>query len=497
MDPKHFDVLIVGAGLSGIGAGYHLQTKCPGKSYAILESRDRLGGTWDLFKYPGIRSDSDMYTLGFSFRPWTSPKAIADGPSILKYLEDTAAEYGIDRKMRFGHKVVSAEWSSGDARWTLDVETDAGLQKFSCNFLFTCAGYYKYEAGYTPDFEGADDFEGEIVHPQQWTEDIAYEGKRVVVIGSGATAMTLVPELAKDAANVTMLQRSPTYVVSAPQEDPLANWLRGRIPEMPAYMITRWKNVMLSIFFYQYARRFPAHAKKGMVGLAQKALGEEFDVSHFTPSYDPWDQRVCLVPDSDLFRAIKAGDVDVVTDHIEKFTKTGIQLRSGAHLDADLIVTATGLQLQFLGGMALTVDGESITPSTKMAYKGMMVSDVPNLALAIGYTNASWTLKCDLTCEYVCRLLQHMDKTGTQICVPRRDPSVEEEPLIDFSSSYVQRAIAAFPRQGSKAPWKVYQNYVLDLLTLRRGRLEDGILEFSRATGRTVRATQPVQSELN
>jgi len=478
---EHFDVLIVGAGLSGIGAGYHLQDKCPGKTYAILEGRETLGGTWDLFRYPGIRSDSDMYTLGFSFRPWTNPKAIADGPSILQYLRDTAEMYGIDRKIRYRHWVESARWSSTDSRWTVSVKVDGESRQYTCNFLFMCAGYYDYDAGYTPELEGMDRFQGQVVHPQKWTDDIEYAGKRVVVIGSGATAMTLVPELSKKAAHVTMLQRSPTYVVSAPEQDKIANWLRTKLPVERAYALTRWKNVLLGMAFFKYTRRFPDHARKFIVGNVKKALGESYDVeTHFNPTYNPWDQRLCLVPDGDLFKAIKKGDVSVVTDHIDTFTERGIRLKSGEELEADLVVTATGLQLKFLGGMKVAVDDREIEPSELMTYKGMMFSDVPNLAMSIGYTNASWTLKCDLTCEYVCRLLNHMDANGFATCTPRRDSGVEPEPLLDFSSGYVQRSIDQFPRGGNKAPWKLYQNYVLDTLSLRRAPVEDGVMEFGR-----------------
>jgi cation diffusion facilitator CzcD-associated flavoprotein CzcO len=483
VNQTHLDVLIVGAGLSGIGAAYHLQTNCPGKSYAILEGRATLGGTWDLFRYPGIRSDSDMYTLGYSFRPWTNAKAIADGPAILEYIRSAAKDYGIDKHIRYGHRVVSAAWSTKDSRWTVEVVTEAGeTLRLTCGFLFACAGYYDYAEGYTPDFPGRDRFAGEVVHPQHWSADVAYEGKRVVVIGSGATAVTLVPELAKRAAHVTMLQRSPTYVVSAPERDKIANWLREHLPAELAYATTRWKNVALSMAIYAYCRRFPEKAKAFLIGEVEKRTRGKVDVkAHFTPSYNPWDQRLCLVPDADLFKTLREGRASVVTGHIETFTETGIKLRSGEELPADLIVTATGLKLKFLGGMTLQVDDRAIVPSETMAYKGIMFSDVPNLAIAIGYTNASWTLKCDLTCNYVCRLLNYMDTHGYTKCCPRRnDPSLTEEPLMDFTSGYVQRSIGAFPRQGSAAPWKLYQNYVLDRLTLKHAPLNDRALEFSR-----------------
>lgn len=484
MTHEHFDVLIVGAGISGIGAAYHLQSRCPSKSYAILERREALGGTWDLFRYPGIRSDSDMYTLGYSFRPWTSPKAIADGDSILTYLQEAAEEYDIESHIRYRHAVVKASWSTRDARWTVLSTNEATGEEvaITCNFLFMCAGYYNYDEGHTPAFKGSETFEGRIVHPQHWTDDIDYVDKRVVVIGSGATAVTLVPNLARTAAHVVMLQRSPSYIVSAPGEDKIANWLRERVPERAAYGITRWKNVAFAISTYWFCRKYPERAKKFFVGQVRKKLGEDFDVeTHFTPNYNPWDQRVCLAPDGDFFRAIRSGRASVTTDHIERFTPTGIELRSGEHLDADLIVTATGLKLQFLGGMAVEVDGEPLKLAETMAYKAMMCSDVPNLALSIGYTNASWTLKADLTCEYVCRLLNHMDKHGYAYCCARKtDPSVTPEPLLDFSSGYVRRNLDKFPSQGSIAPWKVHQNYALDLMALRRAPVDDGIMKFYR-----------------
>jgi cation diffusion facilitator CzcD-associated flavoprotein CzcO len=479
-----FDVLIVGAGLSGIGAACHLTKHCPGKTFAILEGRDRSGGTWDLFRYPGIRSDSDMYTLGYSFRPWTDPKAIADGPSILAYVRDTARLHGVDRHIRYRHRVERARWSSRDVRWTVDARdpTTGETRQLTSRFLFMCSGYYDYEGGYTPDFAGRERFRGRVVHPQLWTPDVDYDGKRVVVIGSGATAVTLVPELAKRAAHVTMLQRSPTYIVSAPERDRLANWMRGRVRPEAAYAVTRWKNVALTMALFNYCRRFPEHAKKLLVGQVRKELGDRVDVAtHFTPQYRPWDQRMCLVPNGDLFEAIRRGGASVVTDHIDTFTETGIRLRSGQELEADLVVTATGLRLKLMGGAEFEVDGRRVEAPKTMTYKGMMVSDVPNMAFAIGYTNASWTLKCDLTSEYVCRLLNYMDAHGYATCCPRRnDPSVKELPLIDFSSGYVQRSIAEFPRQGSASPWKLYQNYALDTAMLKYAPLRDKAMEFAR-----------------
>jgi cation diffusion facilitator CzcD-associated flavoprotein CzcO len=482
MAAPDFDVLIVGAGLSGIGAGYHLQANCPDRSYAILEGREAIGGTWDLFRYPGIRSDSDMYTLGYSFRPWTSPKAIADGAAILDYVRDTARTYGIDKKIRFNSRVVSAEWSSADAMWTVQVERgpEKIIERLTCNFLFMCSGYYKYEKGYTPDFPGIANFSGRVVHPQKWPDDLDYAGKNVVVIGSGATAVTLVPEMAKAAAHVTMLQRSPTYVVARPDEDDIANWLRARLPAKLAYGITRWKNVLRGMYFYRMCKRQPERVKNLILGGVRHALGSDYDVAtHFTPRYKPWDQRLCLVPNGDLFRSIKSGKSSVVTDTITTFTGKGITLASGQTLDADIIVTATGLDLQVLGGLAVSIDGARVDFSKTMSYKGLMYSGVPNLASATGYTNASWTLKCDLTCEYVCRLLNTMKAKGYAQATPRRDPTVTELPWLDFSSGYVQRSVDQFPRQGVRRPWRLYQNYALDIVTLKFGKVTEA-MEFSR-----------------
>ena len=495
MSVEHIDVLIVGGGLSGIGAGYHLQANCPEKTYAILEARDRIGGTWDLFKYPGIRSDSDMYTLGYSFKPWTQAKAIADGPSILDYVRETASEHGIDRQIRFHHRVVRAEWSTADARWTVqarrsDTEETVHL---TCGFLLMCSGYYRYDEGYTPDFQGTERFAGQIVHPQQWTDDIDYAGKQVVVIGSGATAVTLVPSMAQTAAHVTMLQRSPSYVVALPAQDAIADALRRRLPARAAYAIVRWKNVLRTMFSFQLSRRRPGAMKALLRKGLEKQLPPGYDIdTHFKPQYNPWDQRLCLVPDGDLFKAISDGSASVVTDRIDTFTEQGLKLESGAELQADLIVTATGLNMLALGGMEIAVDGREVELSETMSYKGMMLSGVPNMALVIGYTNASWTLKCDLTCEYICRLLMHMDEHGYSQCVPEnRDPSVAALPFIDFSSGYVQRAIDKFPRQGSKAPWRLYQNYALDILSLKFGAVEDDAMQFSRAAS-PVAAPEPI-----
>lgn len=478
----HVDVLIVGAGLSGIGAGWHLQKNCPTKSYAILEGREAIGGTWDLFRYPGIRSDSDMYTLGYSFKPWTEAKAIADGPRILNYVRETANDNGIDKKIRFNHHVKSASWSSKDARWTVEVERGPAKEsvRFTCGFLFMCSGYYNYENGYLPEFSGMDTFKGRIVHPQKWTQDIDYAGKRVVVIGSGATAVTLVPEMAKTAAHVTMLQRSPTYVVSRPAQDALANKLREKLPAKLAYHLIRWRNVMWGMYFFQLCRRKPERAKQMILGGVRHALGPDYDIgTHFTPRYNPWQQRLCLVPDGDLFRAIRRGSASVVTNTIGTFTEKGIRLADGSELEADLIVTATGLNLQVLGGMQVSVDGRAVDFARTLNYKGMMYSDVPNLASSFGYTNASWTLKCDLTCEYVCRLVNYMDKHGYKQCMPRNvDPTVTEVNWLDFTSGYVQRSVAKMPKQGSKRPWKLYQNYALDIVTLRLGKVDDGVMVY-------------------
>src|ERR1700716_1838821 len=488
MPAEHFDVLIVGAGLSGIGAGYHLQHKCPGKSFVIIEGRETIGGTWDLFRYPGVRSDSDMFTLGYSFKPWTEPKAIADGPRILNYVRETAADNGIDNKIRFNHRVKQASWSSPDARWTVEAERARGGEgsaetvRFTCNFLFMCSGYYKYEEGYTPEFSGTKDFAGRIVHPQKWTDDIDYAGKRVVVIGSGATAVTLVPAMATTAEHVTMLQRSPTYMVARPSQDQLANKLRRRLPLKLAYWATRWRNVLLGMYFYQMCKRKPDKVKSLLLGGVRQMLGPDYDIdTHFTPRYNPWDQRLCLVPDADFLRAIRRGKVSLVTDHIKSFTETGRKRKSGAELAADLIVTATGLVLVPLGGARLSVDGRAVDPAKTFIYKGMMYSDVPNLVSVFGYTNASWTLKADLVCEYVCRLINHMDRGGYRQCTPRNvDPTVAEEPWVDFSSGYIQRALARQPKQGSKRPWKLYQNYALDLLSLRFGSVRDNAMVFTR-----------------
>ncbi|HYN60439.1 MAG TPA: NAD(P)/FAD-dependent oxidoreductase [Rubrivivax sp.] len=483
MRMEHFDVLVVGAGLSGIGAAVHLRKLCPERSFAILEGRDRIGGTWDLFRYPGVRSDSDMYTLGYRFKPWEQPKAIADGASILKYVQDTAREHDIERHIRFGLQVKRAAWSTPDASWTVEAER-AGTNevvRYTCNFLFMCSGYYRYDAGHLPHFEGTERFAGRIVHPQFWPEQLDYAGQRVVIIGSGATAVTLLPEMAMSAAHVTMLQRSPTWVVARPSEDALANRMRRWLPAKAAYALTRWKRVLLGMYFFGLCQRKPEKVKSLLLGGVRAYLGPDYDIDkHFTPRYKPWDQRLCLVPDGDFFLAIRKNKASVVTDQIESFTETGLKLKSGKELPADLVVTATGLELKVLGGLQLSVDGKPVDLAQTVSYKAMMYSGVPNLAASMGYTNASWTLKCDLTCEYVCRLLNHMRDHGQRQCTPTlHDPSMPLEPWSDFSSGYVQRSAHLFPKRGTVAPWKLKQNYIHDLLTLRYGKVDDGTMVFS------------------
>jgi cation diffusion facilitator CzcD-associated flavoprotein CzcO len=493
---EHFDVLIVGAGLSGVGAARMLQKRSPRRTFAVLEARDAIGGTWDLFRYPGIRSDSDMYTLGYASRPWEQAKAIADGPAIRSYITDPARETGIDRRIRFGHRVISAAWSSEAARWAVEVERAGSDQtvRMTCGFLFACTGYYRYDEGYAPAFEGTDRFEGEIVHPQFWPENLDFEGKRVIVVGSGATAVTLVPAMAGRADHVTMLQRSPSYVLSLPAQDPIAAFLRRRLPPRAAYFLIRWKNVIITQLFFQLSRRAPNLVRRLIRRGVKRRLPPGYDVDkHFEPRYDPWDQRVCLVPDGDLFAALSRGDASIVTDEIETFTERGLRLASGTELDADLIVTATGLNLMTLGGMQLSVDGREIDVSETFAYKGLMLSGVPNLALALGYTNASWTLKCDLVAEYVCRLLNHMDEHGYRQCTPLSPgPEVPTEPIIDLSAGYVLRSIDDLPQQGARTPWRLHQNYPLDILMLRHGKLEDEGVEFTGAQRQTSSEPVPV-----
>ncbi len=487
MSTTHFDVLIIGAGLSGIGAGYHLKTHCPDKTFAIVEGRDSIGGTWDLFRYPGIRSDSDMYTLGYSFRPWTHGKAIADGPSILEYVKDTAKTYGIEPHIRYNHWVKRLSWSSADATWTLEAQQGDRTVTLSASFIINCSGYYRYDQGYTPEFAGTEKFQGQIIHPQHWPENLDYKGKRVVVIGSGATAVTLVPSMADEAAHVTMLQRTPTYIVSMPDVDVIARKLGRFLPDMTAYQLTRWKNVSLQTLFYNFCRRFPNQARKLIRAQLRAQLGPDFDIdTHFNPSYNPWDQRLCLVPNGDLFRALRKGKASVATDHIDTFTEKGIRLKSGQELEADIIVTATGLNLVALGGAEIQLDGRKLELNQTVNYKGIMLSDVPNLGMVLGYTNASWTLKADLACEYLCRLIQYMDKHGYDYCNPQVEGELQEDPIIDLKSGYVLRALDQFPKQGSRSPWKLYQNYLLDLLNLRFGSVTNA-MKFSKASRATAR----------
>ena len=491
MTSEHVDVVVVGAGLSGIGAGYHLQTMSPDRSYVILEGRDGLGGTWDLFKYPGIRSDSDMHTLGFSFKPWTEAKSIADGPSILQYLKQTVAQFGIDKNIRYGQLVTKAEWSTDDAQWTVTSTNKAtgASNTITCSFLFMCSGYYSYKKGHTPEFTGRERFKGMVVHPQEWPTDLDYAGKRVVVIGSGATAVTIVPSMADKAAHVTMLQRSPTYMVSRPDHDVLANRMRKVLPPKMAYNLTRFKNTWRQQLVYNKTRTDPDKVKQLLLGGIKMELGADYDVDkHFTPAYNPWDQRLCLVPNGDFFKAMREGKASVVTDHITSFTETGIQLASGEHLDADIIITATGLELVTLGEMDFFVDGNQVDFAKTWTYKGFAYSDIPNLASTFGYINASWTLRSDLTAEYVCRLLNHMRKKGVAQCTPRlrdQDRSMKKRPWIDgFSSGYMQRMMHRMPRQGDHEPWINPQNYRRDKKMFKHSPIDDGVMQFSKQSAR-------------
>ena len=493
MSVEHRDVIIIGAGLSGIGAACHLTRNTPYKSYAILESREAMGGTWDLFRYPGIRSDSDMHTLGYSFKPWKHEQAIADGPAILSYIRETAQQYDIEQYIRYNQQVEHVSWDSVSATWTLTLKVSGQKDSImTCSFIYSCTGYYRYDKGYTPEFTGIDSFKGEIIHPQQWPENIDYGGKKVVVIGSGATAITLVPSMAKTAGHVTMLQRSPTYVVSRPSKDSFAAKLDRYLPDQLAYQLTRWKNVLSQMILYRMSKRRPDYIREKLIGWTQRWLGKDFDVAtHFSPSYKPWDQRLCLVPNGDLFRSLRKGTSSVVTDHIDRFTELGIQLKSGKMLEADIVVTATGLELLAIGGMHIEVDGKHIDISDTVQYKGMMLSDVPNFFFATGYTNASWTLKCDLTSEYVCRLINYMDRTQQQRCVPRTgDMSFNRVMSIGLESGYIKRSIDKFPKEGAVAPWKLHQSYFLDLFQLRYGSLKSKHMEFS-STAEVVKSSDP------
>jgi monooxygenase len=480
---EHIDVLVVGAGLSGVGAGSYLEMQCPWASYAIFEARDAIGGTWDLFRYPGIRSDSDMFTLGYSFRPWDGQKSIADGDSILEYIKATAAATGVDKHIRFHHRIERAEWSTSKARWEVAARrTDTGqLVEITCGFIFSCSGYYRYDHGYLPDFAGMDRFQGTVVHPQAWPDDLDYAGKKVVVVGSGATAVTLVPALAKTASHVTMLQRSPTYIASLPARDPIADLLRRALPPRQSGPIIRWYKALTTQASYALSKRRPELMKRLLRRQVERQLPAGYDVgTHFTPRYNPWDQRLCVVPDGDLFKAISTGTASVVTDQIETFTDKGLLLRSGTELEADIIITATGLELLFIGGIELSIDGQPVDLSTKLTYKGMMLEGVPNLAIAVGYTNASWTLKCDLTCDYVCRLLNYVRASGYQQCMPvNEDATVLTQPLLGLTSGYVLRSADRFPKQGSKFPWQVHQSYLRDYRALKLSDIEDDAMRFS------------------
>jgi len=484
MATEHLDVLIVGAGLSGIGAACRFGTECPGRTFAVLEAREASGGTWDLFRYPGIRSDTDMFTLGYPFNPWPEQQAIADGPLIRSYVRETARKYGVDGAIRYRHRVLGASWSSHDARWTVDVEQlDSGeTVQLTCDFLFGCTGYYRYDQGYLPQFDGVERFRGTLVHPQQWPADLDYAGKRVVVIGSGATAVTLVPAMAEQAAHVTMLQRSPSYVIALPGHDAISELAHRLLPASAAYTFVRWKNVLLGALFYELSRRRPRLIKRVIRRGLERQLPPGFDIDrHFRPRYDPWDERVCIVRDGDLFSALRAGTASVVTDRIETFTERGLKLASGEELEADVIVTATGLNLLMIGGMSLSVDGEPVQMSDTVGYKGMMFSGIPNMAITLGYTNASWTLKGDLCAQYVCRLLNHMSAHGYRRVVPKApDAAHPRHPFIDLRSGYVLRSLDSLPKQGDRPPWRMYQNYARDIRMMRHGPLHDEAIEFSR-----------------
>jgi monooxygenase len=476
---EHVDVVVIGAGLSGIGAGAHLSRSLPGTSYAVLEARAVSGGTWDLFRYPGIRSDSDMYTMGYSFRPWRHDEALGSGERILEYLRDTAHEYDVERHIRYRHRVVRASWSSDEARWTVEAEHDGETVRLTAGFLWSCRGYYDYEHGHEPEFAGAEEFHGRIVHPQHWPTDLHWSGQRVVVIGSGATAVTLVPAMAPAAAHVTMLQRSPSYVLSLPLRDPLAVRLKRWLPDQLAHRLVRWKSITAAAVLYRLSRARPAVVRRLVRRQNVALLPEGYDVdTHFTPTYQPWDQRMCFVPDADLFRALRRGSAEVVTATIERFDAAGIVLAGGRHLDADVVVSATGLRLSPFGDIELDVDGHKVDPSQELTYRALMLSGVPNFVYTVGYTNASWTLKADLVADYVCRLLAHLRVRGYRSVVPVREPGIGERPFMDFTSGYVLRALDQLPKQGDREPWMLRQSYRYDRKVLRRGDLEDGVLRF-------------------
>ncbi|MFT4794036.1 MAG: cation diffusion facilitator CzcD-associated flavoprotein CzcO [Paracoccaceae bacterium] len=479
---EHQGVVIIGAGISGIGQACHLKDKRPGTSFVMLEGRDRIGGTWDLFRYPGIRSDSDMYTFGYSFRPWTDKNDIASGDAILRYLDGTVKDYGLREKIRFGSRVTRVNWSPAQARWLIDVTpADGAPYEMSCDFLVSCTGYYDYEQGYLPDFEGFEDFKGAIAHPQHWPEDLDYAGKRVLVIGSGATAVTLVPAMAKTATHVTMLQRSPTYIFSRPARDPKAAWLRRWLPAGLAHRLARARAIFLSTYAYRIARKNPEGMRAFLRKMAIDEAGPDVDVdTHFKPSYAPWDQRLCLIPDGDFYAALRAGDADVVTDKIARFTQTGVTLASGKTLAADVIVPATGLKLQFLGGIDMQIDGVPVKAADHTIYRGTMLSNVPNFAMIFGYANSSWTLKADLSSGFICRVLRHMTTKGAQSVTPRLDPASEgAKPLLSLTSGYLARAADEMPKQGEDAPWKTEETYISDMLSVRFASVDDGVLAYA------------------
>ncbi|PTU31587.1 flavin-containing monooxygenase [Stenotrophobium rhamnosiphilum] len=502
---KAVDVLIIGAGLSGIGAACHLRRECPNKTFAIIERREAIGGTWDLFRYPGIRSDSDMYTFGYNFKPWTEPRVLADGPSIKKYVTETAREYDVEQHIQFGRKVLSANWSSAKKHWSVEVldEASGKTETYTASFLLGATGYYNYDAGYRPKFEGESKFKGQFIHPQHWPENLDYTGKRVVIIGSGATAITLVPSMADKAEHVTMLQRSPTYILSVPGIDPVAARLQKYLPAKIAYRLNRTRNIGLQRFLYEASRRHPKLVRRMILGLIKKQVGDKVDMRHFTPSYNPWDQRLCVVPSGDLFKALRKGKASIETDVIDTFTADGIKLRSGETIKADIVVTATGLEVQMLGGVAVHVDGELVAPKDHLTYKGVMLQDVPNAAIVIGYTNASWTLRADLASEYVCRVINYMDKKGYKSVIPRDDEDSASEDTVmgALASGYIQRAADRLPRQGKRAPWRVVQNYLQEIPTMRRSPINDGVLEFdgktsSKAKNATARLIKPFRMAL-